>query len=76
MHRREAALRKENQKLMNMLEEYKRKNEKLSEEMLNSTKPIVKQLEEQISKNNAATVLSEKNEKELTITISMIFLVI
>lgn len=55
---------------MNTLEEYKRKNETLSEEMLNSTRPIVKQLEDEISKYNAAAALWEKQEKELTFTIS------
>lgn len=63
-------MRKENQKLMNTLEEYKRRNEKLSEEMLNSTKPIVKQLEDEIGKHNAAAALWERQEKELAATIS------
>ncbi len=63
-------MRKENQKLMNTLEEYKRKNETLSEEMLDSTKPIVKQLQDEISKRNAAAVMWEKQEKELNVTIS------
>ena len=55
---------------MNMLEEYKRKNEKLSEEMLNSTKPIVKQLENEINKSNAAAARWEKQEKDYLATIS------
>lgn len=68
--RRESSLRKENQKLLNTVEEYKRKHEQLSEEMLNSTKPIVKQLENEINKNNAATVLWEKQERDYLATIS------
>lgn len=68
--RHEASLRKENQKLMNTLEDYKRKNEILSEEMLDSTRPIVKQLEEEIAKRNAAAALWEKQERELSTTIS------
>lgn len=55
---------------MNSLEDYKRKNEKLSEEMLESTRPIVKQLEEEITKRNVATALWEKQERELSTTIS------
>lgn len=72
-YRHEASLRKENQKLMNTLEDYKRKNEKLSEEMLDSTRPIVKQLEEEIAKRNAAAALWEKQERELSTTISLYF---
>lgn len=60
---------------MNSLEDYKRKNEKLSEEMLESTRPIVKQLEEEITKRNVATALWEKQERELSTTISKSILI-
>lgn len=54
---------------MNALEEFKRKNELASEDILAATRPIAKQLQEEITKNNVAAVMWEKQEKELTVTV-------
>lgn len=67
--RREHAARRESQRLMNTLEEYKRRCENSSEDVLNATKPIARQLEDEIAKNNEAAARWEKQERELTSSI-------
>ncbi|XP_065222799.1 TATA element modulatory factor isoform X2 [Planococcus citri] len=62
---RDDSARRENQRLHNLLEEYKRKCENASEDVLNATKTIAKQLEDEIAKYNAASASWEKQEKEL-----------
>ncbi|KAL6972490.1 TATA element modulatory factor 1 [Sarracenia purpurea var. burkii] len=72
--KRDDSARRENQRLLNLLEEYKRKCENASEDVLNATKTIAKQLEDEISKYNAASASWEKQEKELCSIISEYFI--
>lgn len=69
--RKEQLLRAENSDLLHRLEDAERRNEELSQSVLEVSKPLVKQLEALQSTHNKKIANFEKNEQAIMAKLSM-----
>lgn len=69
--RKEQILRTENSDLLHRLEDAERRNEELSQSVLEVSKPLVKQLEALQSTYNKKIASFEKNEQTIMAKLSM-----